>query len=119
MVAVMKLACLFVLVAGAALADPKPAKPQQPSDAPAIANTYGFDWLKIKSSKCTKVSGALLKKLTASYRCSPPPAGIGTASGKVQVAVCTATKGKSEVLLFSTAGDCKAERDTQLANGTD
>jgi hypothetical protein len=31
------------------------------ADAPTIKDTYGFDIMKPKSSKCAKVTGALLK----------------------------------------------------------
>ena len=84
------------------------------ADAPTIKDTYGFDMMKPKSSKCAKVTGALLKKLTTSYTCEASEA--GGASGKDPVADCKAKKGTSEFLLMKTAADCKAERQAQIDN---
>lgn len=92
---------------GAALAD------GQPPAVVAIEGTHAFDWLRPDRSRCTKVKGSLLRKLKKSATCRLPEA--GSASGRPIVAVCRA--GKSEWMLFSTAADCKLERDTQLANG--
>ena len=93
-----------------AAADPAPAPA-----APAIKNTYAFDWSSLHTSKCAKVTGALLTKLTKSYTCKVPD--IGSASGKPLIAVCTAKKGNSEYFAFGSAKDCNEERETQLANG--
>jgi hypothetical protein len=86
------------------------------ADAPTIKDTYGFDIMKPKSSKCAKVTGALLKKLTKSYTCETSEEGTG-ASGKTPVADCKAKKGSSEFLLMKTAAECKVERQTQIDNG--
>lgn len=87
-----------------------------PVEKPVIKNTYGFDWLRPKASKCVKISGALLAKLEKSYACKPADA--GSASGKPITAVCTAKgKTRSEYVLLSSEADCKLERETQLANG--
>jgi hypothetical protein len=85
------------------------------ADAPTIKDTYGFDVMKPKSSKCAKVTGALLKKLTTSYTCEASEEGTG-ASGKTPVADCKAKKGSSQYLLMKTAADCKVERQTQIDN---
>lgn len=85
------------------------------AEAPAIAGTFGFDWLRPKRSRCAKIEGALLAKLQKGYACGP--ADSGSASGKPIVATCKAKKGESEYLLLPTAAACKEERETQLANG--
>jgi hypothetical protein len=105
----MKCLLLLAALSSVALADPKSADVK-------IENTFGFDTMKPKT-KCAKVTGALLKKLTTSYACAAPDGSVGTASGKVQVAGCKAKKGKSEFMLFATTADCNEERETQLANG--
>jgi hypothetical protein len=102
------LACL-VLPAAAEVVAPPPS-------APAIKDTFGFDYMRPRNSKCTKVSGALLTRLTKNYRCEPVDDGT-TASGKPAVADCKVKKGKpSSFLLFKAVADCKLERETQLAN---
>lgn len=104
------IACLVLLGTaapiGSARADGEPAA------APAIAGTYAFDWFRPHRSRCTKVKGALLRKLQRAT-CKLPD--TGTSSGRPLVAVCTA-KG-SEWLVFASADDCKEERETQLING--
>jgi hypothetical protein len=84
------------------------------ADAPAIANTFGFDYMKPKRA-CKKVSGSLLKKLKR-YTCEKVEPG-STASGKDAVADCKPAKGSGGFLLFATQADCNEERETQLANG--
>ena len=87
------------------------------AEAPVIKDTFGFDYMNPKKSKCTKIFGALLTRLTKSYTCEPVEEGA-TASGKPAVADCKIKKGKpSSFLLFKANADCKDERDTQLANG--
>ncbi len=106
------LACLR-LPASAEQRAPQPP----PSPAPELKNTFGFDYMKPMSSKCTKIKGALLTKLTKSYACEAVEAG-NTASGKSAVARCEIKKGKpSGYLLFKAIADCKYERETQLLNG--
>ena len=86
------------------------------ADAPAIKDPFGFDWIHPAKSRCTKVKGALLKKLETKYTCREADA--GSASGKPVVAVCTAKgKRRSEFMLLGSLADCKLERETQLANG--
>jgi len=85
------------------------------ADAPDIKGSFGFDYMKPKSSKCAKVTGALLTKLTKSYTCAAVDEG-STASGKPGVADCKAKKGTSQYLLLKTMEDCKLERQTQLDN---
>lgn len=88
------------------------------ADPPVIKDTYGFDWLMPQKSKCAKVTGALLTKLTRQYKCVTPEDPTATASGKKQIATCTVIKGKkSEYLLFGSQQDCATEREIQLANG--
>jgi hypothetical protein len=99
------LALLFVTSASA---DPKPA----------IEGTFAFDWHHPKRSTCAKVTGKLRATLDKDYVCKAPVAGDPqSASGKPIVATCTMKKGDSEYLALATQADCKAERDTQLANG--
>ncbi len=99
-----KLVLALLLLASPAFADP-----------PVIKDTFGFDWLMPEKSTCTKVSGALLAKLTKQYTCVVPEDPTASASGKRIVAKCT--KGtKSEFLLFATKKECTLERETQLAN---
>jgi hypothetical protein len=107
----------LILLAFAALSQAAaPASADGHVPAPiVIKGTYGFDWHKPAKSKCVKVSGALLRKLQKSYTCATVDK--QTASGKPAVAACTNAGKTSEYLLFSSAADCKAERDTQLANG--
>ena len=107
----LSLAILLALVLPAAAEQAAP----QP-EAPVIKDTFGFDYMKPKTSKCAKVSGALLAKLEKSYTCEPVDDG-STASGKPAVADCKIKKGKpSSFLLFKANADCKAERKTQLDN---
>jgi hypothetical protein len=114
---------LFALIAGLAIpslaaADPDPAtQPSTQPSTPAIKGAYGFDVMKPQSSKCTKVSGSLLKKLTKSYGCTAPDDPTASASGKRMVATCQAKKGRSQYMLLGTKADCAEERETQLANG--
>jgi hypothetical protein len=84
-----------------------------------IKNTFGFDIMKPKRSKCMKVTGALQKKLEKSYTCEQQTADSpGSASGKPIAATCTAKgKTRSTYLLFASDADCREERETQLANG--
>lgn len=98
------------LVAALALLAATPAL----ADAPSIANTYGFDYMKPEKSSCKKVTGALHKKLKP-YTCVAVETGT-TASGRDAVADCKNAKATSGYLLFTTLADCKEERDTQLAN---
>lgn len=93
------------------------AAPPPPAPAPVLKDTFGFDYMKPQSSKCTKITGALLTKLTRSYTCEAVEGGT-TASGKPAVARCEVKKGKpSGYVLFKAIADCKEERETQLANG--
>ena len=114
-------ALLIVLIVGLAapvVADPEPSPPTGAEPVPTpIKDTFGFDWMKPKRSKCVKVSGALLTRLKKSYACTPPDDPKASASGKVIIATCQAKKGKSEYLLLATKAECDEERETQLANG--
>lgn len=92
------------------------AEPAKPAADVVIEGRFGFDVLKPKQ-KCAKVSGALHKKLSTSYRCVAPDNGGETGSGVISTATCTLKKGRgSEYMLFTTADDCNKERETQLAN---
>ena len=85
---------------------------------PVVKNAFAFDWLHPKSSKCAKVTGALDTKLgSKQFTCVAPDGSTGTASGKPLLATCTERGKKTEYLVFAKLDDCKAERDTQLANG--
>jgi hypothetical protein len=86
------------------------------ADPLVIKGTYGFDVMKPKQ-KCVKVDGAVLKKLTKSFKCEAPADPKASASGKTLVAECPAKKGSSRYLLLADAKDCNEERETQLANG--
>jgi hypothetical protein len=103
---------IFIALVAAAPARAEQAMPV----SPVIKDTFGFDWHRPKTSKCVKISGAVLRKLENSYVCKPPE--IESASGKPLKAVCTTkAKQKSEYLLLGSEADCKEERETQLANG--
>ena len=86
------------------------------ADTPVIKDKFAFDMMAPKTSKCAKVTGALYSKLTKSYTCKKPDAG-GTASGKPALSLCATKNEDSQYLVFDKEVDCKAERDTQLANG--
>jgi hypothetical protein len=107
--------CLVALTLIAAPALAEPAKVPKDAKAPKIEDTFGFDVMKSEKTKCAKVTGALLTKLTRSYRCQVPE--IESASGLPYVAKCTAKKGDSAYMLFTTKVDCEKERETQVANG--
>ena len=82
-----------------------------PKDAAA------FDWLHPESSRCAKVAGALRARLTSKqFTCAGPSSDASTASSTPLLATCSETSKKREFLVFATLRDCKAERDTQLAN---
>ncbi len=88
------------------------------ADPPPIKGTFAFDIMSPKKSKCAKVDGALLAKLTKSYTCEPPADPTSSSSGKPLTATCEVKKGKaSAFFLLATDKDCKEERETQLANG--
>lgn len=97
---------VLALIAASAIAEP--AKP------PRLQESFAFDVMKLRT-KCARVTGALLTRLSKSYRCGP--ADTDTASGVKTVAVCKAKTGDSQFLLFATNADCENERQTQLANG--
>jgi len=113
---------VMVVLLGGGLSMPRavadtPAKPAAPAKL-ELKDRFGFDAMKPKQSKCTKVAGALLKKLEKSYTCeAPTDDSPGSASGKPIAASCTAKgKTRSTFLLFAKQADCKEERATQLAN---
>jgi hypothetical protein len=98
---------VLALLAAPALAEPaKPAK---------LEGSFAFDVMKPRT-KCAKVTGALLTRLSKSYSCGP--AETDTASGVKTVAACKAKTGDSQFLLFTTSADCENERQTQVANGS-
>jgi hypothetical protein len=107
--------CLLVLILISPAALAEPAKPPASPPSPKIEGTFGFDVMKSVSTKCAKVTGALLTKLTKDYRCAPPT--VQSASGVAVVASCAAKKGDSSYMLFATNHDCEEERQTQVANG--
>lgn len=86
----------------------------EPAKAPRLEGSFAFDVMKPRT-KCAKVAGALLTRLTKGYTCGP--AETDSASGAKIVAACKAKKGDSQFLLFTTNADCENERTTQLANG--
>jgi len=86
----------------------------EPAKAPRLDGSFAFDVMKPRT-KCAKVTGALLTKLSKGYSCGP--ADTDTASGGKTVAVCKAKTGDSQFMLFATNADCENERQTQLANG--
>jgi hypothetical protein len=99
---------VLALLAAPALAGPaKPAK---------LEGSFAFDVMKSTTTKCAKVTGALLARLNKDYRCGP--ADSDTASGVKTVAACKAKTGDSQFLLFATSADCENERQTQVANGS-
>ena len=73
-----------------------------------------FDWF--VGGKCRVVDAALMARWEKGYVCMPPEDATATSSGRVLKARCTATKGRSEFLVFATKGDCKEEQATQAAN---
>ena len=81
---------------------------------PKLEGSFAFDVMKPRT-RCAKVTGALLTRLTRSYSCGPADA--DTASGVKTVAVCKAKAGDGQFLVFAQAADCENERQTQLANG--
>lgn len=97
---------VLALIAAPALAEP--------AKAPRLEGSFAFDVMKPRT-KCAKVTGALLTRLSKSYSCGP--ADTDTASGVKTVAVCKAKTGDSQFMLFATNADCENERQTQLANG--
>ena len=84
------------------------------ADAPVLKGTYGWDYMKPKASKCTKVTATLATKMKK-YDCTVPDKG-STASGKDAVADCKNKKGDDGYLFFDKLADCNKERETQLAN---
>lgn len=86
----------------------------EPAKAPKLEGSFAFDVMKPRT-KCAKVTGALLTKLSKGYSCGP--ADSDTASGVKTAAACKAKSGDSQFLLFATNADCEKERETQLANG--
>jgi hypothetical protein len=105
---------VLLLLSIPALAEP-PTSP--PAETPRLDGKFGLDVFRPKQ-KCAKVAGTLLGKLTKDYRCAPP-GNHTTQSGVVLVAVCTASKGRGEYLLFNAAADCERERELILANAAD
>lgn len=107
----MRPLAILLLLCGAARAGdpPRPIEPEK------MAGAAAFEWA-TSTGKCKKVDDALIKKWQKGYVCMPPEEGVGTASGKPLAAACKAKKGRSEFLVFKAMDDCKAERDTQLAN---
>lgn len=103
--------CLAALALTAAPAFAEPPK------APKIEGTFGFDVIKSETTRCAKVAGALLTKLSKNYRCAAPDGDGKAYSGGAIVATCDAKKGHSEYLLFTTLHDCEEERLTEVANG--
>ncbi len=108
------LAIAIVLVLLPAFDDAATVSPAKP----ALKDTFGFDYMMPKRSKCVKVTGALLKKLQTKYTCTAPEEPTATASGKPAAAMCEVKKGKpSGYVLFAKLADCQDERETQMANG--
>jgi hypothetical protein len=101
---------VLALIAVPAFADPP--------KAPKLQGTFGFDVMKSETTKCAKVTGALLAKLTRDYRCTVPEEPGRSASGLPVVASCEVKKGHSSYLLFASQHDCEEERLTQVANGS-
>ena len=88
------------------------------ADAPTIKGGFAFDEMRPQKSKCAKVDGALLKKLSAkTYTCTTPENVNESASGKPLIANCQTKKQDSIYLVLHTMKDCVDERETQLANG--
>jgi hypothetical protein len=81
----------------------------------SLKGTYAWDYMKPKSSKCTKTTAALITKMKK-YNCEVPDKGT-TASGKDAVANCRTKDEADGFLFFAKIADCKVERETQLANG--
>lgn len=84
---------------------------------PAIKAQFAFDVMK-PTTRCAKVTGALLTKLTKSYTCTVPADPTASASGKQMTAQCKANQGESSFTVMSTLKDCEDERETMLSNGT-
>ena len=85
----------------------------EPAKTPKIEGTFGFDVMKSERTKCAKVAGALLTKLTQDYRCKPPKGDGKAYSGGTIIAECKAKKGRGGYTLFATLHDCEEERQTQ------
>ncbi len=81
----------------------------------SLKGTYAWDYMKPRTSKCTKATAALVAKMKA-YICEVPDKGT-TASGKDAVANCRTKNEADGYVFFAKLADCKVERDTQLANG--
>ncbi|MEO7094559.1 MAG: hypothetical protein ABI175_14985 [Polyangiales bacterium] len=81
----------------------------------SLKGTYAWDYMKPKASKCTKTTPALITKMKK-YVCEVPAKGT-TASGKDAVASCRTKDEADGFVFFTKLEDCKAERETQLANG--
>jgi hypothetical protein len=105
------LAVIAVLLVGAGA---RGGDPPRPVPVSALKGMAAFDWS--VGAKCRVVDAALMARWEKGYVCMPPEEGVGTASGRVLKARCTATKGRSEFLVFATRDDCKEEQATQAAN---
>jgi hypothetical protein len=76
---------------------------------PRIQGAYAFETFRPKASKCAKVTGALLTKLTKEYDCE------SMATPGAIIATCEAKRGNTAYMVLATAKDCDSARAAAIA----
>lgn len=82
-----------------------------------LRGQFAFNWFTNPAkAKCVRIGDQLLALMNSpKFSCDLNPRS-NTASGETVAAVCSATDGKSEYMIFGTLAACENERKGQAAN---